>query len=247
MPNAFALVLAARRLRLYFLAHTIMVMTNNPLGRVLNPEVSGRLIKWTTELREFNIQYQPRMTIKAQSLVDFVTEVQTPEPEAAWKIYVDRSSTRQGSGVGVLLISPQEEQMHLSVWLEYRATNNEAEYETLIASLQAAQHVGAIKVLIHSDSQLITQQLIGTFEINNLRLRLYAEAFEKLKADFRRWLYRRYPGWKTKRWMSWQSWPTPYRRSSSSSQSSRSPWWHTSTEWRGSPSRVTDDSDLSYS
>ena len=58
---AFALVLAARRLRPYFLAHTIIVMTNSPLGRILlNPEASGRLIKWTTELSEFDIQYQPR-------------------------------------------------------------------------------------------------------------------------------------------------------------------------------------------
>ena len=55
---AFALVLAARRLRPYFLAHTIIVRTNSPLGRVLlNPEASGRLIKWTTELSEFDIQY----------------------------------------------------------------------------------------------------------------------------------------------------------------------------------------------
>ncbi|XP_042444034.1 uncharacterized protein LOC122029153 [Zingiber officinale] len=39
------------------------------------------------------------MTIKAQSLADFVTEVHNLEPEAIWKIYVDGSSTRQGSGV----------------------------------------------------------------------------------------------------------------------------------------------------
>ncbi|XP_042410237.1 uncharacterized protein LOC121999652 [Zingiber officinale] len=160
-------------------------MTNSPLGRVLlNPEVSGRLIKWTIELSKFDIQYQPRTTIKAQPLANFVTEVQNPEPEATWRIYVDESSTRQGSGIGILLISPQEERMHLSVQLDYRVTNNEAEYEALIAGLQAAQHVGAIKVLIHSDSQLATQQLIRTFEISNTRLKLYAEVFEKLKANF---------------------------------------------------------------
>ena len=86
---AFALVLAARRLRPYFLAHTIIVRTNSPLGRVLlNPEASGRLIKWTTELSEFDIQYHPRSEIKAQSLADFVTEVQRPEPEAMWRMLV---------------------------------------------------------------------------------------------------------------------------------------------------------------
>ena len=150
---AFSLVLAARRLRPYFLAHTIIVRTNSPLGRVLlNPEASGRLIKWTTELSEFDIQYQPRSAIKAQSLADFVTEVQRPEPEAMWRIYVDGSSTRLGSGIGILLLSPQEEKMHLSVRLDYKATNNEAEYEALIAGLQAARHVGAGQVTLYSDS-----------------------------------------------------------------------------------------------
>ncbi|XP_042415343.1 uncharacterized protein Mb2253c-like [Zingiber officinale] len=76
------------------------------------------------------------------------------------------------------------ERMHLSVQLDYRATNNEAEYEALIAGLQAARHVGASRVVIHTDSQLAAQQLMGAFEINNARLKLYAEAFEKLKTNF---------------------------------------------------------------
>ncbi|XP_042441316.1 uncharacterized protein LOC122026652 [Zingiber officinale] len=191
---AFALVLVARRLRPYFLAHTIIVITNNPLSRILlNPEASGRLIKWTTELNEFDIQYQPRTTIKAQSLADFITEVQDPEPEITWKVYVDGSSTRQGSGVGILLISPKKERMQLSVRLDYQATNNKAEYEALIAGLQVARHVGAIRALIHSDSQLAAQQLSGTFEINSARLRLYAEAFKKLKANFQEVVIKKVP------------------------------------------------------
>ncbi|XP_042460696.1 uncharacterized protein LOC122044241 [Zingiber officinale] len=190
----FALVLAARRLRSYFLAHTIIVMTNSPLSRILlNPEASGRMIKWTTELSEFNIQYQPRTAIKAQSLANFVIEVQDPQPEVTWKVYVDGSSTQQGSGVGILLISPKEERMQLSIRLDYRATNNEAEYEALIARLQTARHIGAIKVLIHSDSQLAAQQLSGTFEINSAWLRLYAEAFQKLRANFQEVVIKKVP------------------------------------------------------
>ncbi|XP_042415003.1 uncharacterized protein LOC122004140 [Zingiber officinale] len=191
---AFALVLAAWRLRPYFLAHTIVVMTNSPLERVLlNPEASGRLIKWTTELSEFDIQYQPRTAIKAQALADFVTEVQNLEPEATWRVYVDGSATRQGSDIGLLLISPQEERMHLSVRLDYCATNNEVEYESLIAGLQPARHVGASKVLIHSDSQLAAQQLLGAFEISSVRLQLYVKVFEKLKASFREVLIQKIP------------------------------------------------------
>ncbi|XP_042410202.1 14.7 kDa ribonuclease H-like protein [Zingiber officinale] len=133
------------------------------------------------------------MAIKEKVLADFVTEVQNPEPDSVWKIYVDGSSTRQGSGISILLISPQEEWVQLSVRLEYRATNNEVEYEALITDLQAARHVGAGKVLIYSDSQLAAQQLTGAFEISNTQLKLYAEAFEKLKASFQEVVIQKIP------------------------------------------------------
>ncbi|XP_042408505.1 uncharacterized protein LOC121997902 [Zingiber officinale] len=133
------------------------------------------------------------MTIKAQTLADFITEVQNPEPEVTWKVYVDGSPTRQGSGVGVLLVSPHGEWMHLSVRLDYRATNNEVEYEALIAGLQAARHVRASNVLIHSDSQLAAQKLAGAFEIRSVRLKLYAEAFAKLRVSFREVVVQKIP------------------------------------------------------
>ena len=61
---ALALVVAARKLRLYFQAHAILVPTSHPLRQVLqNPEVSGRLTKWAIELREFDIKFMPRTTI----------------------------------------------------------------------------------------------------------------------------------------------------------------------------------------
>lgn len=53
---ALAFVLTARCLHPYFLSHSIMVLTNYTPGRILaNPEASRRLIKWTTELSEYNI------------------------------------------------------------------------------------------------------------------------------------------------------------------------------------------------
>ncbi|CAB4269003.1 unnamed protein product [Prunus armeniaca] len=52
------LVVLARRLRLYFQAHLISILTNQPFQQVPNRlEVSGRLIKWFVELREFLIKW----------------------------------------------------------------------------------------------------------------------------------------------------------------------------------------------
>ncbi|CAA0833721.1 Unknown protein, partial [Striga hermonthica] len=64
---AFALIIAARKLRPYFLEHSIIVFTTYPLRQVLHrPDTSGRMIKWAIELGQFDIQYRPRTAIKAQ-------------------------------------------------------------------------------------------------------------------------------------------------------------------------------------
>ncbi|KAK3010982.1 hypothetical protein RJ639_011172 [Escallonia herrerae] len=77
---ALALVTSARKLRPYFQSHTIVVLTDQPLGKVLqNPDASGRLVNWSVELGEFDIKYQPRTAIKAQALSDFVVECIIPE------------------------------------------------------------------------------------------------------------------------------------------------------------------------
>ena len=63
---AFALVTAARKLRPYFQAHTIVLLTNHPLRKMMNkPDADGRLIQWSIELSEFDIDYRPRTVIKA--------------------------------------------------------------------------------------------------------------------------------------------------------------------------------------
>ena len=72
---AFALITAFRKLRHYFQAHVINVMTNHLLKKAMNKlEAAGRLIQWAVELSEFDIRYQPRHAIKAQALADFIAE-----------------------------------------------------------------------------------------------------------------------------------------------------------------------------
>ena len=63
---AFALITASRKLRHYFQAHVINVITNHPLKKAINKlEAAGRLIQWVVELSEFDVRYQPRIAIKA--------------------------------------------------------------------------------------------------------------------------------------------------------------------------------------
>ena len=62
---AFALVTAARKLKPYFQAHTVVVLTDRPLRRAISSlDVVRRLALWAIELSEFDIQYRPRTAIK---------------------------------------------------------------------------------------------------------------------------------------------------------------------------------------
>ena len=72
---AFALVTAARKLKPYFQEHTIVVLTDKPLRRVMNsPEATGWIALWAVELSEFDIQYHLRTAIKGQVVADFIVE-----------------------------------------------------------------------------------------------------------------------------------------------------------------------------
>ena len=72
---ALALMVADRKLRPYFQAHPIVVVTSFPIKLVLHkPEVSGRLAKWAVELGEYDMIFRPAMVIKSQVRADFGAE-----------------------------------------------------------------------------------------------------------------------------------------------------------------------------
>ena len=72
---AFALVTVACKLKLYFQAHTVVVLTDKPLRRVMsNPEAARQMVSWAIELSEFDVQYRPHTAIKGQVVSDFIAE-----------------------------------------------------------------------------------------------------------------------------------------------------------------------------
>ena len=73
---ALALRIAARKLRLYFQAHPVVVLIDLPLrGMIHKPYLSGRMARWAMELSEDGIQYKPRLSKKGQVLADFLAEI----------------------------------------------------------------------------------------------------------------------------------------------------------------------------
>ncbi|XP_052204113.1 uncharacterized protein LOC127809393 [Diospyros lotus] len=145
---AYALVIFAQKLRPYFEAHHVIVLSNQPLRHVLGKsDLSGRMLKWAVELSAFDIDYRPRPAIKAQALADFIVEgtllVEADEGVSqTWTLFVDGSSSVGGSGAGILLQGPNGQAWPYALHFEFNASNNEAEYEALIAGLRLAEQMG---------------------------------------------------------------------------------------------------------
>ena len=72
-------------------------------------------------------------------------------------MYFDGESTQNSVGIGVMLISPFKENIHLSYKLDFKTTNNIAEYEALLLGFKEAKEMGIMCVNIFEDADLIIQ------------------------------------------------------------------------------------------
>jgi hypothetical protein len=78
----YVVLVASRKLRHYFQAHRVVVVTSFPLRGILhNSNATGNIAKWAAELAEFQLDFQPSHAIKSQVLADFIVEW-TPPPSA---------------------------------------------------------------------------------------------------------------------------------------------------------------------
>ena len=189
-----ALVTAAQKLRPYFQAHTIEVPTEFSMKQVLHkPETSGRLMKWAIELSEFDIRYKQKTAIKGQVLADFVMEFTSAEPAknaqtvtdlSIWKLSVDGAANAQGSGAGLILTSSEGIDIEYALRFGFHTSNNEAEYEAVIAGLNLAHSLEVDRLEICSDSQLVVRQIEDTYEAKSGRMILYLRKVRDLLKKF---------------------------------------------------------------
>ncbi|KAL0313283.1 UNVERIFIED_CONTAM: hypothetical protein Sradi_5727600 [Sesamum radiatum] len=83
--------------------------------------------------------------------------VEDTSSDRVWLLHVDGSSTAQGSGAGIVVMSPQGENLEFAIKFDFKASNNEAEYEALVIGMRMAHEVGARHLIAYSDSQLIVK------------------------------------------------------------------------------------------
>ncbi|KAJ1703288.1 hypothetical protein LUZ63_003067 [Rhynchospora breviuscula] len=187
--GAFAVLIAARKLRPYFQAHPIKVISELPLKKALGSlDVSGRLLKWTVELSEFDISFMPKAAYKGQALADFIVKntgrAEKRVQESVWQVYVDGAASERGAGLCIQIKGPKGEKFYYTIHLTFTVTNNTAEYEALFTGLRLVETVGATKVKIFMDSQLVVNQINRQYDVYDPILTKYLEKIRTILASF---------------------------------------------------------------
>ncbi|XP_072078170.1 uncharacterized protein [Arachis hypogaea] len=142
---------------------------------------------WAIELSQYDLCYEPRHAIRAQAIADFLVEVTgnpTEETGTRWKLHVDGASNQTSGGAGIILESPAGVIYEQSVKFEFPVSKNQAEYEALLGGLVLAQEVGAKRVEVCSDSQIVTSQVNRSYQARDSLLQKYLERVKELSKKF---------------------------------------------------------------
>ena len=106
------------------------------------------------------------------------------EVPASWKVYVNGAANQKGSGVELVLVSPESITIEKSLRLGFSATNNEAEYEALLEGMSMVQKLGGKAVNMHSASRLVVGQVNGELEARDEKMQEYLSQVKHLQSHF---------------------------------------------------------------
>ena len=130
----------------------LLIARMDPLKYLMEkPVQDGKTAKWVLILSKFDIKYGTQKFVKGRAIVDHLAhcsleeakEIQEDFPDKdiirieleSWKMYFDGATNQNGSGIGVLLISPKGTHNPFSGRLNFPVTNNATEYKVCIIGL----------------------------------------------------------------------------------------------------------------
>ncbi|GJS17712.1 reverse transcriptase domain-containing protein [Tanacetum coccineum] len=109
---------------------------------------------------------------------------EVPDSSSKWRLYTNGAFNSDGSGAGLMLIDPEGKEYTYALRFEFKTTNNEAEYEALLAGLRIAQEMEIAKVAIFLDSQLLVNQIKGTFAAKQASIKDYLQKVKTVLRGF---------------------------------------------------------------
>ncbi|XP_059654508.1 uncharacterized protein LOC132301253 [Cornus florida] len=214
-----SLYYSAMKLRVYMRPVDVYILcqTNVIKYMLSRPLITGRIGKWALALMEFNFIYVSQKSVKGRVLVDFLADHPSTDIDpwvydelessaiflTPWILMFDGSSTADGAGAGIVIISPAGRKASFSFFLDFKCSNNQAEYEALIIGLEIliemafwsrgqnkeansmAQAASGIRVPAGIEDQLIkiTRRSLPSAELRNTMFDTWTIDVEDLADD----------------------------------------------------------------
>ena len=143
----------------------------------------------------------PCTAIKGQVLTDFVVEFTEDAVNRGketigvvttsacvippWEVYTDGTANQKRARVRIVLVTPEKMVMEKSLWLGFLTTNNEAEYEALLAGMAIVSQLRGEMIELYFDSRLVVGQVNGEFEARDERMQGYLAKVKQARVHFR--------------------------------------------------------------
>ena len=177
-----ALTWVAKTLRQYMLYHITWLISKLDSLRYIyeKPYLLSRIVRWQVQLAEYDIVYMTRKVVKRSVITNHLADHAMEDYESLnfdfpdedvlaiekgksnwWIMYFDGVVNVCGNGAGVMIISPDEKQYLVLVKVQFKCTNNTAEYKACILDLEAALKMNIRKIDVYGDSMLIICQIKG--------------------------------------------------------------------------------------
>nr|XP_023879200.1 uncharacterized protein LOC111991642 [Quercus suber] len=198
-----AIVYASQRLRHYFLAYEVWLITKSHAIKVLlqQPVLSGRISQWLLQLSQYDLRMGAPRAVKSQAIADLLAQFPGEEEfllddEVPWKLAMveglreqwvmkfDKSSTAQSGGIGLVLYHEEDTAIALSFKLEFPCSNNAAEYEAYLTELATALKMRIKHLRVLGDSNLVVCQYEGSFSLKEPSLAPYRAMAQKKEEKF---------------------------------------------------------------
>ncbi|XP_050908940.1 uncharacterized protein LOC127122685 [Lathyrus oleraceus] len=154
------------------------------------PILHSRIEKWTLALAEYSLTYIPLKVVKGQVVANFIVDHSRTDNTVTylelepWKLYFDGSSHKDGTCIWVIIISPNKIPTKFKYKVEGLCSNNEAEYEALIVGPEILLELGATRVEIMDDSELVSKQIRKKYKCIKENLIMYFVIANRLLRRF---------------------------------------------------------------
>ncbi|GKB23049.1 hypothetical protein Tco_0862450 [Tanacetum coccineum] len=160
--------------------HKVKVVTDGPIEEILKlSRKEERLAKWATEIHTYDISYILRKETEGLVMKKFFSqgeqvertpdankgetftiskklhEKSTPTPRAWW-LYLGKETIKEGLGVGIILVSPEEKMHSYAIRLKFNASNHVMDYEALLAGLAAYTNQGLATIKLEFFNQEVS-------------------------------------------------------------------------------------------